>query len=417
LGYNIQIQRSYLIFEKESGVVRIKQVKPFWKLDYPSLLRDHNFIWIKLLGLSLFAILALVGCKPSSNNMPFIPKQATPTSEESITQSLPLLTPVTQPIPTVEPEQSFAFEPSFYVHPQDLFSVQVSEKWSVTQEQDGAKFMDNEQKLSVDIEIVNTGYTLDAISFENMIETGEKDNASMYEEYVEIDRQPLPASNSHLLIKQFSDQGIQKTLASLYQQEERAVLILDFLIAAELFEPYKDTLNTMIDSIQVNADAVADLPIYSFDQEKKYSNGYFSIQIPSYWRINHVTGENSIVDTITSPDEQAIIQTIVYDDGQHMSRNIAGDLVLALLRENYTKSITVLADETLADGREKLSWQSKNADYRGITTFETSTSTLFMITVLWGNDPEQYYQDILKDIIDSYTDQPGEGRSIQMTTQ
>jgi hypothetical protein len=384
-------------------VVSKTQGKSIFRLACLNSLKDRGLYLVSWLGICMCIPFLLASCKaglpPESpvTAQPANPNRATDTKTPQLQVPEILFTP------TLEPEQPINSETKLYAHPQGLFSLEIPDDWSVTHNENTASFENAGRYPSIHVEVVNTGYPLDTHSMANFIEIREKGMASDYENYVELDRRKVSETGAILLTKQILDHSNREMMVTSYQQDGPAVLVLDFLAEQDTFERYQSILDTLTDSVQVSPDAISRLSVYSFNQAKPYSNGLINILVPPYWNTRQVQGENTVIDTITSPDDQAVIQMIAYDDGMKMSRNIAGDLVLALLRENYTKGITVLVDEVLANGREKLTWRATNNNYQGVVTFETRESALLMVTIIWGNDPKGYYQNILEEILNSYT--------------
>ena len=378
--------------------------KSFLNLDALDFSKYNPLYLIRGLGISIGILIFLAGCSPASIAQPSPTLQSITAAESVETPDpLPLLVPNIEFSPITDPEQLGALKTSRYSDAQDVFSLPVPENWLIIQNHNSATLTDTQSKPAIQIDIVNTGYELNADSFTNFFENREMGRATEFENYIEITHQQNTSPNSLLLTKQCFQQDCNKTLVTLYKQQEQAIFMADSLVDQDFYERYQDFFKTLTDTIKINPEKVSDLSVYSFDQAKAYSNGHFSILTPSYWSHKQSRGENILVDTITSPDEQSIIQTIVYDDGKTMSRNIAGNLVLTLLSENYTKGIIIETDGLLVDGREKITWRSNTTEYRGITLFETRASAMLVVTVIWGNDPEQHYQDILEEIIDSYT--------------
>jgi uncharacterized short protein YbdD (DUF466 family) len=376
----------------------------FLKVDTLDFSKYNPLYFIGGLGLCLYILIFLAGCSPVSIAQPSPTVQSTTAAESVETpETLPLLVPNIEFSPITDPEQLGALKTSRYSDPQDLFSLPVPENWLIIQNHNSATLTDTQAKPAIRIDIVNTGYELNADSFTNFFENREMDRTSEFENYIEITHQQKASPNSILLTKQCFQQDCNKTLVTLYKQQEQAIFMFDSLVDQDFYGRYQDFFKTLTDTIKINPDKVSNLSVYSFDQARTYSNDHFSILTPSFWSHKQSRGENILVDTITSPDEQSIIQTIVYDDGKTMSRNIAGNLVLTLLSENYTKGIIIETDGLLEDGREKITWRSNTTEYRGITLFETRESAMLVVTVIWSNDPEQHYQDILEKIIDSYT--------------
>jgi hypothetical protein len=363
----------------------------------------HPLYLICGLSLSFCILILIVGCTSASIPQPTPSMQATTTAgpvEMVGLQASP--EPDIHFSPITDPEQLGQFKTSTYTDTKDMFSLPVPADWLVIQNHDIATFAAKQEEPAVHVDIVNTGYELDFDSFTRFFENREKDKASEFDNYVETSRQQVASPNSILLIKQCFQQDCRKILVTLYKQQAQAIFMYDCLLDQDLYVRYLEFFKTFSDSIQINPDKVANLSVYSFDQAQVYSNGKFSILAPSYWSVRQSKGENISVDTVTSPDEQSIIQTIVYDDGNTMSRNIAGTLVLTLLSENYTKGIIVETDGLLENGQEKITWRSNVADYRGITLFETRASAMYVVTVIWGNDPDHYYQDMLEKVINTY---------------
>ena len=314
----------------------------------------------------------------------------------------PLVLPTLPPTSTAAPVQAVVFDSTVYTHPQKLFSLQVPAGLVVSETAHSATFTDVGVKSVVYIEAINTGYLIDAEAFGNLIDNREIERSFGFEIYIEIDRKNFSASNAVLVTKQVSNLVDGQTLSTLYQQQGPAILIMDILADQSRITNYQEFSDTLVNSVKVNPGEVSKLSLYSFDHASLHNNGLFSILIPECWRLEQSGGENSLVETIASPDKKALVQAIVYDDGQRISKSVAGELVLTLLRENYTKKISVQADDLIADGRERLTWRSPIDNYRGITTFETRGSALLILTVMWYDDPNQLYQSLLEAIIDSY---------------
>jgi hypothetical protein len=140
-------------------------------------------------------------------------------------------------------------------------------------------------------------------------------------------------------------------------------------------------------------------------------NDLFSIDLPSDWAYSQTvddTDNNYYIDTFTSPDEQALVENIVYDDGTAFSGNQKAKFALYLLNTFYSKTgsegdIRVSDDRIMDDGSERLVWTSKGGGYSGISFLETrGTTTFLFFTVEWMNNAEDQYADTLNSVIESY---------------
>jgi hypothetical protein len=74
---------------------------------------------------------------------------------------------------------------------------------------------------------------------------------------------------------------------------------------------------------------------------------------------------------------------------------IAGNFVLQLLRDYYTRDVVITADQIVGNGNEQLAWYSPAGGYRGITQFRRiGLHTLVILTMIVDNDYRETYQDL-----------------------
>lgn len=338
-------------------------------------------------------------------------KPSVPTSNMNFTSSPPTMTTPNSyslviPSPTGYLNNPFStpgkVETALYTHPGNLFTLQAPMDWTVNETLFDASFSDHKGDVLITVKTINTGYALNDDTFLRLIDNRETTNASILESYIEVDWQIL--SPSSISIKNtFIDGGKVKAAASIYGYQRNAVLIVDFWANETSFSAYQPLFETVYASVEINGEAVESLPVYSFASTRLHTNGYFSIMISPYWSMRRVENNVSTVETFTSPDEHAIIQTLVYADGKPITMKIAGELALALLQNNYPTDIIVTKDEVLKDGREILTWGSSESNYQGIITFTRHGNTAQILSVLWDQDPDGYYEAILNQVLLSYT--------------
>ena len=293
-----------------------------------------------------------------------------------------------------------------YNQPDGLFNLLVPTNWSLRESQSSSTFSDPQGETTLTVRVVNTVYALDNESFRRLVETREKNIYAGYESYTEIDRPSNEAMGSISIEKQFSNRGVPTSVRSLYLMEDQAIFILDFWAKQDNFKAYQEVLDTIVKSVNVHPDSVSKLHDYSSDEDGNYKNRYFTIQVPVYWENKRTSGENSVVDTFYSPDMRSAVQMVIYDDGESLSKNVAGDLVRTLLREQYARDVTVTSDNLLKDGRERLIWRSDLGKYQGVTLFETRNTALLLVTAMWNNDFDEYFQWLPDDIIKTYQSSP-----------
>jgi hypothetical protein len=377
---------------------------PFLQPNSRSLFYPRKAFWLCSICLSFSVLFILTACganRPSTDlYLQTTPSQTIKTTSTPVDIPLSIVTKQPELIP--EPTLPVEIDTILYTQHQDLFSLQAPDEWSIHENFNHVTFTAPQGEPRFEITVLNTGYPLSRKSFTNFIEIQEMKKAIELERYVEIERRPTSQNNSFTITKSFYVGGVLKRGASYYQQDNEGVFIADFWVEEKVFDVYQILLETVFSTVKLNRDAIVDLPVYSFDQATMHSNDYFSILRPPYWNYQRVEEKYTITETFISPDEKAVIQTLIYDDGQPISKKVAGELALALLRNNYTRKISVLEDKVLEDGREKLTWRSIPSTYQGITSFSTRQTGVFILTVMWGDDPDQYYQAILGDVFSSY---------------
>ncbi len=140
-------------------------------------------------------------------------------------------------------------------------------------------------------------------------------------------------------------------------------------------------------------------------------NKYYAIDVPSDWAYSQTVDSEKnyyYIDTFTSPDQNALVENIVYDDGKPFTGTDKGKFALYLINTFYSKTgkegdIRVSDDRIMQDGSERLTWTSKAGGYSGISFLETrGTNTFLLFTVEWVNSAEDQYKSTLDDVIASY---------------
>jgi hypothetical protein len=144
-------------------------------------------------------------------------------------------------------------------------------------------------------------------------------------------------------------------------------------------------------------------PVTFTDQNK-----FYQIDVPGDWSHTTSSGEHYYIDTFTSPEKGAVIESIVYDDGTPFTGKDNGRFALQLLNQEYSQTgaegdIRISEEKMQADGSDRLVWTSKSGGYSGISFFEIRDKTTFlMFTVDWGDNYKDQYLDTLNGVIASY---------------
>ena len=137
-------------------------------------------------------------------------------------------------------------------------------------------------------------------------------------------------------------------------------------------------------------------------------NELYQIEVPGNWLKSEDIGESHYIDQFKSPDGNALIENLVYDDGDPFTGRSNGKFALALLHAFYSTTgeegdIRVSDDRIMPDDSERLTWSSREGGYSGMSFFEVRNSTTFlMFTVEWLDDAEAEYLDVLNHAIETY---------------
>jgi hypothetical protein len=200
-------------------------------------------------------------------------------------------------------------------------------------------------------------------------------------------------------------EGVNTVVLTGYRQAGPGVFVLDFWSDGEVIKEYQTTAGYILENFTLNETTI-DPGFENMALAFTFENENFSIHLPQYWKFQQTSSEQSMVSTFTSPDEHAIVQTILYDDGRRIPDEVAGEFVLTVLRNFYAKDVLIYSDRFLPTGQEELSWKSSSADYQGTTLFDTRGSTLFVLTVMCEKDFTGMYQELLDQIVGTYHIQP-----------
>lgn len=165
--------------------------------------------------------------------------------------------------------------------------------------------------------------------------------------------------------------------------------------------------------VQPKQPTSAPQPISPSDGLKTFTdeNKLYQIDVPADWTYEHTVDKTNnyyYIDTFTSPDQAALIENIVYDDGTPFVGQDKARFALYLLNTFYSKTgkegdIRVSDDRIMSDGSERLVWSSRGGGYSGISFLETrGTTTFLFFTVEWANGAKDQYMDTLNAVIESY---------------
>ena len=179
-------------------------------------------------------------------------------------------------------------------------------------------------------------------------------------------------------------------------------MIIDLWSGLDFYDDNEPELNSILASFSIDESMMESGENYGSTLLTTFSNGSYSMEVPQYWQYRTESSENSVVDTFTSPDENAVIQMAVYDDGEPISGSVAGAFVRNLLRNYYAKDIVVTAYKYLPDGKEELIWYSEGSNYEGITYFDARDTELIFYTIMMATDFKESHSELLSNALNSF---------------
>ena len=291
-----------------------------------------------------------------------------------------------------------------YEHPAGIFDFYPFEGWEITSEDDSSMWLEAPDFTgAIYFEVTNTGYELAPEAFEWFVTARDENYFLQYDEYQEVDRQVNPEDGIASVEKTLVFDDIPQTVVSIYDQHGQVIYVIDFWADSDRFESYDPGYDEFFNGITVYSDdAAANQAVYGWLIDFYGPNDLFYIGVPESWYYEFTYEDIVAVDTFYSPDDHAIIENIVYDDGEEVSKSDAGAFALDLLKEFYAEDIRITDDQVQPDGSERLIWNSPSGDYTGWSFFETRGTTFLLFTLMYDNDYEDVYYDVLNDIVGTY---------------
>ena len=256
-------------------------------------------------------------------------------------------------------------------------------------------------KGKISVRVVNTGAILDSDSFERFIQSREENLFNQYSYYSKISWNIYSSVGIASISKSFTIDKVQKIVRSSYHQFKEAMYIIDYWSDHDVYASYDPVYATFESQITYDNRLISNLKIYESDGFS-FDTGYYTIPVPSFWTFSHRIGQFTVVNTFTSPDKHALVQSAVYDDGMHISIDDAASFMLILLRNYYAEDIVVISDKVLPGINERLSWYSYKGNYSGDSVFEVRGTAFILFTVLYDNNYKLYYSDRLEQVMDTY---------------
>lgn len=338
---------------------------------------------------------------PEASSTPTATQTSAPTQSPTLTTEPTLDSP--PPTSTEVVSETLKLSDEIYLHPENLFEAYPPVDWEITDDASSATFFDPDESGLIYLQVTNTGYELDEAAFENFVNAREFNLFNVYPGYKEGEREFDAAQRIASVSKTVLFNGKPQTIVTYYDQKGSAIYSVDFWVDSDKVEAYNPLYTDFFENITVDSSAAALLEPYAWVFTFTGPSNLYSIQVPSSWRYDFSEGEFALVETFYAPDDGALIQNVVYDNGTTINRNDAGKLALELLNNYYAADIIVTEDRIQPDGSERLTWYSPSGNYRGVSFLETRGTAFLLFTVMYDNELEDPYLKVLEYTVSSYS--------------
>ena len=259
----------------------------------------------------------------------------------------------------------------------------------------------DDERYSFMVTAINTGLPLSGDSLQQLV----KAYRQLYPEDAQVvDKKETPTA---IYLRQHwdSDSGPLEHYA-FFVTDDAAVVIVELSLPEEKARQEGDALwEALLKEVNYDTEAITQQPLYNDVWTFTAPNDLFEMDVPIAWYYSTSSDSEgtTVLDRFDSPDGQAFIESIVYDDGTPFSKQEAGKAALAILREFYADDLKVTDDQVQPDGSERLIWHSQKQGLSGVTFFEVrNDTTLLFLNMVSSDDTVDMYADLFEAILSSY---------------
>ena len=141
---------------------------------------------------------------------------------------------------------------------------------------------EDRMKITISINVENTGYELDAEAFQNYVNTTESIWYGSQENYSLISRHDEEATTITVK-KSFTDSNGDQIAFSSYNQTGSLIYTAEIYAKAELFDQYTDLFLNFINSLVTSGDNMDSAPIYYSTSAYEAPNQAYTMDVPASW--------------------------------------------------------------------------------------------------------------------------------------
>jgi hypothetical protein len=361
-----------------------------------------------------FAFLALVvslacagvGVLPTATPLP------TPTSSPAPTPTKTSL-PVVPPAPPTSLVE-FKLDPKIHRHTSGAFSFYPPTGWTIEANDYDVYIKDPQSGVFFYVSVTNTGYPLDAGSYENFVAQTDDFYYASFDEYVLGDYSSSETNDVIAIEKVYKFEGKNQFVRSVYNQFGEISYAFEILgsdSAIKANPAYLALFDEFISSLELDLDSALRLPIYGLTWNFVGPNDSMSIDVPVGWTYgfdDHETYSDALIETLFSPEQAAVIENVSIMDGNSYTMGNASQVALFLLNDRYSSGsndIRVSDIKTLNDGSEFWTWKSTKGGFSGTTNFELRDNgkQILFLSFISDNSSLDFYQPLFDRVLGSYS--------------
>lgn len=343
---------------------------------------------------------------PTSTFTPTPPPTSTPTPAGPVSTT-------GNPIVTSVGDLSLSNER--YEHPNGFVSFYPMEGWEISETDYSVAMTDPETGVYYYLSVTNTGYALDADSFENY-RTIMEEFYTFQSNYTEIDTGSNPSIQLHYVEKTYTgSDGVDYYAYSLYQQFDSVIFLLEVAgkaahVQAEPTNPYRIMFDSFGQTMEVDSELASEFPMYQ--QTWTYTPDDIDGSIVAPWAWGYLS--DSLDETyhytyFYSPDSLAMIE-FIRQDTVKLTKELGLDFAvnyLNLLHSGDANDIKINQFgelQELETGLYLFDWQSETSGEIGTMLYDTRipNKLIMVVAIVYDDEFLPLYANTLGDIADSY---------------
>jgi hypothetical protein len=308
------------------------------------------------------------------------------------------------PPPEAPSGAPFSLQSAIYSHPSGIFDTYPPVGWEASEDTGATLFSAPDGSGAVYYQVTNTGTELIGDAFVSFINARELNFFGGFDGYSELDREIDAAEGLGGVTKDLLFDGVSQRVYTFYDRHGQTIYSLDFWADTDVYDSYMNVYEQMLNGTTVYSDTAARQDPFLWIYDFYGPADLFTMEVPigfEYYRSQEY--DYTIVDSFYAPDGNMVIENVAYDDGEAISKSVAGQFALGLLHEFYADDIKITGDKVQPDGSERLTWYSPGGGYTGISFFESRGTTFLLLSLWWDDDYEDIYVPVVDNAINTYT--------------